>query len=347
MRIACACLFCLFTFSYLYFYQADIMAVGQHVLSGGQTSYNSLVGAVLITFMLFLLHWAVYSLTHLYTWIHALTYFPSLLVLTILTDVSPSVDEHFSFGAWLWVAPLLLVVYAGMIWFSKQIQQIKSVRSSGLFSNLMWVNVLTMTLMFFFVGIFSNHNDVFHYRMRMETLLLRGDYEKALEVGKRSLATDSSLTMLRAYALSRQGKLAERLFEYPLDGGSQALVPNGKSVKAMIFPAKKIARFTKGRQAGKDYKLMALLLDKNLAAFVSQLRTIYPTDSLLPKHYREALVLYNYLNKAPSVVYRNAALETDFHDFLVVRRKTTNPVLCQSLLRDTYGDTYWCYYAQP
>ena len=37
MRTLCAVLFITFTFTYLYFYQADVMMATQHLLSGGQT----------------------------------------------------------------------------------------------------------------------------------------------------------------------------------------------------------------------------------------------------------------------------------------------------------------------
>ena len=41
MRMACAVLFVLFTFCYLFFYQADILTVGQHILSGGGCAYHT------------------------------------------------------------------------------------------------------------------------------------------------------------------------------------------------------------------------------------------------------------------------------------------------------------------
>ena len=49
MRVMCAILFLCFSFLYLYEYQADVLAVAQHVLSDGQTHYNRTIGAVLIT----------------------------------------------------------------------------------------------------------------------------------------------------------------------------------------------------------------------------------------------------------------------------------------------------------
>lgn len=44
VKVICAILFCVFTFSYLFFYQADILRVTQHIASGGQTFYVPWVG---------------------------------------------------------------------------------------------------------------------------------------------------------------------------------------------------------------------------------------------------------------------------------------------------------------
>ena len=87
MRVICAVVFCVFTFSFLYFYQADVLAMTQHVLSGGVSSYNRTVGVLLITLVLYLLQLLVYAISGLYKRAHALTYFPSLLALTVLTLV--------------------------------------------------------------------------------------------------------------------------------------------------------------------------------------------------------------------------------------------------------------------
>ena len=62
MKALCAVLFCGFSFVYLLFYQADMLAVAQHILSGGVTTYNGLIGAIIITLVLMLLQVGVSSL---------------------------------------------------------------------------------------------------------------------------------------------------------------------------------------------------------------------------------------------------------------------------------------------
>lgn len=367
MRSVCAILFLVFTFVYLHCYQADILAVTQHELSDGRTHYSNLIGAVLITAALFLLQIGVYSLTGLRRRAHALTYFPSLLILTVLTAATEGADGRLTFGAWGIALPLLLVAYAALVYAIKQVLPYEpNFNARGLFSRLMWINVLTMVAQFLFVGLFSNHNDVFHYRMRMEQCLANKDYAGVLEAGKKSLARDSSMTMMRAYALSKEGKLAEKLFEYPITGGSKSLLPDNRSVKLLMYneafiynylgiklkqPTAPMAyldfifRHHVAKQPAADYLLCAYLLDKNLDAFARNIGRFYPLNGKqLPKHYREALTLYTHLRSNPLVDYHSSLMDTDFQDYQDMSRKFPDKTLRQNNLRLTYGNTYWYYY---
>lgn len=70
----------------LVFFQADLLAMEQHVLSGGTTHYNKTIGAVLITLVMYLLKLGVSKLTKFDGWLHILNYVPSLLLIIILTS---------------------------------------------------------------------------------------------------------------------------------------------------------------------------------------------------------------------------------------------------------------------
>ena len=367
MKVMCAILFLFFSFLYLYEYQADILAVAQHVLSDGQTHYNRTIGAVLITAVLYLLQIGVYAVTKLSKRTHAMTYFPSLLILAIITDISPNIDLHFSFGAWLVVFPLLLILYGFFVWACRQFQPYEAdVNSSGLFSRMMWINVLTMSVMFMLVGMVSNHNDVFHYRMHIEQCLLEGKDQEAVITGSQSLVSDSSLTMLRAYALSRTNQLGDKLFEYPIVGNSESLLPNGSSVRMLMYPEQKlyaylgmwfkqpfspmhyltfIERHHVAKKPACDYLLCGYLMDKNLDAFVHAIGKYYDLKSAsLPKHYREALILYTHLRSHPVIVYHSSVMDADFQDYQDMENKYADKQIRKSALRNTFGNTYWYYY---
>jgi hypothetical protein len=318
--------------------------------------------------VLYLLHLGVFAITKLTKHAHALTYFPSLLTLCLLTSPRDNFDQHFSLSLWTWFTPLLLIVYVIIVYSAMQWQPYESEKNgTGLLSRMSWTNMMIMAFMFMFVGIFSNGNDVLHYRLHIERCLKNKDYEGALKVGERSLETDSSLMMLRVSALARTGKLAEHLFEYPLVGGSSSLLPNGTSVRCVshdpgdiyrpvgAIPKNRMAveeylktlRIThQTRDAYRDYLLCSYLLDKKVDKFASELKNYYKVDSttVLPKHYREALTLYNHQHASNYNGFVDEVSEADYEDLLAMRKKYHNEQERQTRLRDAYGKTYWYYY---
>ena len=347
MRVMCAVVFFIFTFCYLYFYQADIIAMAQHVLSDGQTRYEPLIGAVLLTISLSLLQLLVFAITRLYKRAHAFTYFPSMLALLLLTCARPSaVGTGITLGPWPWLAPLLLVCFAWAAWKFYQYQPYEpKMISTGIDSQLLWTNLLTLFIMAMLVGLFSNHNDILHYRMRMENLMARGRYADALKVGRRSLQTDSSLVMLRAAALAHEGTMGDHLFEYPLVGGSEALRPDGITTKSIIFPSLEIQRYAASAKAADDYRLCTYLLQKDLNGFVRSVSKCYDLEKdQLPKHYREALTLYMHKSPNPQISFVDDVLEVDYADMRKLEQDNPHDVMRYNALHDAYGNTYWYYF---
>lgn len=358
VRVVCAIMFLAFSFIYLYCYQADILALEQHVLSGGKTHYDSLIGGIIITVALFCLQLLVSWTVKLPVRYHALAYFPSLLTLTAITGAYMN-------NVWWWLFPLLLLIYISVVWIIKSVPKLQDNEPKGLLSRTMWVNSCVLVSLFFLSGISSCGNDVLHYRLKAEQCLLRGDYEGVMNVGALSQATDSSLTMIRVYALSHVGKLGESLFEYNITPSSQTLLPNGKSVRLLLYPERDVYKYIGANfnenvspidcfryvvkrhvatKAAADYLLCGYLLDKNLDAFALNIGKYYKIDNHLPKHYREALTLYTHSRSKPVVTFHSNVMETDFHDYQSLEAKHQDKTLRQSALRDTYGDTYWYYF---
>ena len=346
MRIACVALFLTFTWAYLYFYQADILTATQHLLSDGKTHYDRTIGAVLITLALYVLHLAVLALTKITRRAHAVTYFPSLLALAVLTGIRVHADGTFDFGFWPWLSAVLLAIFVGVAFFLYKVSLLeKHIKVKVKPVRLLWGNLLLMCLMFLFVGLTANHDDVFHYRMKMENCMLQRDYRGALEAGRRSLATDSALTRLRIHALVKSGRLGEQLFEYPLVGGSAVMMPTAGRPASVFYPASRFVRFP-----AREFNLCQYLLDCNLDAFVRELaKDSVLVDSArldtLPKHYREALVLYNHLRSAPLITFHHDVMDADYADFQKLARSEADRQLRMTKLRDIYGTTYWYYYA--
>ncbi len=366
MRIVCAIVFIVFSYTYLYYFQMDMLAVAQHIWSGGHTHYNRLIGAVLITIVLQLVQYGVYLVTKLHKRSHALTYIPSFLFLMVLTDISPDIGKDTGTSCWWWLLPLLLLIWGFAVWAAKQFEPYEpEMNHRGLFSRLYWMNIVQILVMFFIVALVCSGHDTFRYRMRVEDHLINNDYQGALSIGKLSQKTDSSLTMLRIYALSRQGQLGENLFDYPLTGGSMSLLPNGVSVKCMMYPTDSIYKYFGAKPKESlapmtylklmekrkivsrqlyDYILCGYLLDRNIDAFAKNVGKYYKLDVKLPKYYREALVLYTHLRANPVIVFHDNIMDADFQDMQDIAKKTSDKLLRKEQVKETYSDTYWYYY---
>lgn len=368
VRVMCAVIFVVFSVLWLYFFQADLMAVMQHVLSKGQTVYHPTVGTIIITLVLMLLQMGVFSVVKLLRSYHALTYFPSMLLLAILTSGYPESGRSMSMSYWYWLAPLLLVLWAVGIWMISSVRPLLLKPAFGLQARTIWVNILEMALMMVGVNLLANTDAVYHYRAHAETCLMKQQLDEALTTGRRSLETDASLTMLRAYALSRKGELGERLFEYPIAGRGADLVPLQTSQsRLLILPSDSIYRhlgaiprpgmstpayfaaMERGGQAKKavgDYVLCGMLIDRNLDDFAHSISKYYDlADSLtLPRHYREALTLYVHRRSKPVVVYHHPVTEEDYRDLLELEALYKNSTERKIRVMEKYQGSYWYYF---
>ena len=80
-------------------------------------------------------------------------------------------------------------------------------------------------MMTMFIG---NTNIHFHRELAVEKALKQKEYGMALEIGKKQIDPSHALTALRAYALSKEAVLGERLFEYPQLYGAAGLLLMGE-----------------------------------------------------------------------------------------------------------------------
>lgn len=360
VKVMCALVFVAFTFLWTYFFQADVLAVTQHVLSDGKTSYNRTVGASVITLVLMLLQLGVSNIVKLNSRVHSLTYFPSMLVLSMLT----SGGETF----WYWLVPVLLALWAMTVNVARKLRLNKLKADFGLFSRVMWREIFIMALLMMGVAFFANTNAVYHYRAHMENCMKNKCFDEALATGARSYESDASLTMLRAYVLSRKSEMGERLFEYPIVGSGADLIPLSGSKSAFLFyprdslyrhlgaiprpgmdtPAflSAVQRSGQATEAVRDYVLCGLLIDRNLDGFAQAVERYYDiSDSvMLPRHYREALTLYTHQRSNPVVVFHHPITDEDYDDLQELESQYADPQERKVRVMEKYYGSYWYYY---
>lgn len=360
----CAIVFVSFTFCYLFFFQADLLFMVQHVLSGGTTHYNRTIGAVLLTTVLYLIQLCLNRFIRFDGIYHAISYIPSLTIMALLTSADTDFDVNGYTGKTIFLSAFILagfIVFAFI--YTTKLRPAPYSTSSG----QLWKSLFIMCMLFLFTCAIGNTDRVFHYRLKVEGLIRSKDYKEALTVGEKSDDTDESLTMLRIFALSRTKQLGERLFEYPIPkGGSEMLLPDGAKAKCMSFSSTEITKPLSYRKKGNmdamqylsyienqglamksvsDYLLCGYLLDKNLDGFVKEIvRKYNVTSPSLPKHYKEALTLYTHLRANPILIYHSEIMDADYADFQKLEKTYSDERLRRSYVRDTYGNTYWFYY---
>lgn len=366
VRVMTCALLAVFVFSYLYFFQSEAIALAQHELSGGQTSFHPLIGSVVLTCLFFLIQNLLFRILPLPEKIYPLTFIPSTVLLLLTTAFTPDVSHVSLFmcgGALL----LWLVLSLSFLLRKASGSDTAASRKGGFLSATLCCLALLLL-----VGVAGRNDDVSHYEMRAAALLNEGRYEKALEVGEKSLATSRLLTALRAYAMSHAEEgLPEHLFEMPLPtGGSEALFLLPSDTARALFYADSLYRFLGARPRpgerssayfkrvaenyrrfayrapARDYWLCSLLLDKQLDRFAEELPKYYAVNdsSSLPKSYAEALLLYNRLRTQPVVVYRNEAFSANLRDFVEMESQYPSSRQRSNYLRRSYGDTYYWYY---
>ena len=189
IRFSCGLLFMLFSFLYLYCIQGDLLAEAQFVFSNGVTTYSILLGALVITALLQMLQWLVCLVFRGFPdrW-YAISYFPSFLFFSIITDVNRSVFDSFSLGSWKWLIPLALLLFVGSAIFIKKRASAEDYSSPVISMNL-WPNYLILLVMILCTGSIPSTTDVYHYELKTERLIMSKEYEDACKVGVKSLAS--------------------------------------------------------------------------------------------------------------------------------------------------------------
>lgn len=338
--------------------------MAQYSLSNGVTHYNRMIGAILITFSLQLLQTGVSAVMRLHHRIYAFTYFPSLLILATITNISALIDAGSCLWILVWDIILFLILWGAFVFVSHLIV-LKMISPSIESLQGIWSNVMIISLSFFATGLIGNSDSVFHYRLRIERALQDRNFAEALHVGKNSLEADCTLTMLRVYALAREGRLGEELFTYPVKGTSADIVPTENGTRCMMYPVdsiyralgaiplkdmdatsylKTMMRSGQATQCVKDYILCGYLIDKKIDMFVHALPTFYDINDSLPKHYREALILYTHLRSNPQIIYHNSIMDTDFEDLQALETKYSSFLARKRVVFGHYSGTYWWYY---
>ena len=363
IRIICAVLFATFSFLYINLFQGELLALVQDHLAQGPTSNNAFVTALLITVLLIALQYFLNRAGKLHGCYEALSYLPSCVLLALITKV----DSTYSYSWVQWVvAPLVVsILYVLIVWINRNTLQLREAK----FLNSLIPNLGVLVALFLFTGWYGNNSSVEHMELAAWKHTHDGNYERVLEVGKKSSDCNADLTALRNLALAKTGQLGDKLLAYPQSYGSAGLLMNRYNVQTPSYGAaeyysllgvtpyggEKAPAFYKRltqQSSSEEYSNLyaaSLLLDKELEAFVAfTVDSNQPAETLseAPKHYQEAWMIYNEQHPfTPISFVPSATVAQRYQNYLALREQYANePIVMQNLCKRQFGNTYWYYY---
>jgi hypothetical protein len=365
LSVACGFLFSAFSIVYLAVFQKDVMEALHYSLAQGKTVYAPWASAIILTVVLLLIRWGINGLVGLKGPLKALSYFPCYLLLGVLTDVTHNVYHGGGIDAsWATLLPVLLVVYGMVGWLLARAARlwINPEIPTGVVINTNLITLLGLCLMTVGIGNTDIH---FHHELQAEEALRHQDYPLALQVGEKSMDPSRNFTALRAYAMSREGTMGEKLFRYPQLYGAAGLLISTSNEKALRLNAdslyvylgaspklgesamsffQRICEEETGNHTTLDYYLSALLLEKKLDTFVSKFQELYTVRDSIPWYYRQALFLYEKMHPSVKAAETDEVMEEWWQKYTAKQQELSGNAGEANWMRRDFRDTYWWYY---
>lgn len=361
----CATLFAIFSFLFIAKYQSPLLELFYEKVATGKLKYNAYVVGGTISL----------ALTALALWLNryagfkrewtAFSYIPSVLILSFITDIDRSLYiGGFNYVKWIIVFITGIFVYAlfSFILHKMLFAKIKNIAMSA--NRILWRNLILFVILFSLTGILSNSEENFKREALVAFYYKKGETEKALKVASLSRTASHPLTVQRAYILAKEGILGERLFEYPQYYGAKGLLPKERqnsplipdSVFALLGVApqpeesstellERALHADDSKNRTRDYYLSALLLDRRIVEFADAIKKLYPDCDIenLPKHYKEALLLYASIEN-DSAYIADSVIQKQFEAFVSLESQYDDFFIRSNYLRRNFGQTYWWYY---
>lgn len=363
--LICGLIFAIFSFTYLYAFQRDLLGAVHYTLSHGLTHYVALPSALTITAILLLLRWGVNTLLGLKSIIRALAYFPSFLTLAALTDVSRTILTASYQSEWLWQLPVGILCFAIIAFILRRF--LRNFLNEYIHPLALLVSNLLIMISFCVLTVsIGNTNRDLHFELKAERLIREGNFSAAANVGATVGHATRTLTVLRAYALARSGSLGDQLFAYPqsyrskglffADDSTKTLRMTNDSIYALLgvrpqmgvtpdtaFLAS-VCRKGIGRHIALEYYLSGLLLEKQLPRFASEVRQYYFSDETLPQYFQQALLMYHSQYPTDTIPPIATSIREEYDRYLQLKRDTHNDINQKVRMKEAEGHTYWWYY---
>ena len=365
----CATLFAVFAFLFTGVYQAPLLEAFYNEVSTGKLDYNPLLVGGIVSILLTALALWLNRFAKLRREWTALAFLPSALLLAFITDIDRGLYTGGGFSnSWIIIFVSGGLLY-GLVAFLLRRVLFEKIKDVAMVTNrVLWRNMMLIVLLICLVGTLSNSDSDFKRETQVMSHLSRGDTVKALRVGEKSLEASRELTVMRAYILGACNQLGERFFEYPQHYASDGLLPAVQRTSPLVPDSvysllgtmpldgelsgdflNRLAHTDSAASVVKDYWLTSLLLDKRLIEFKNEVIAIYGADAVdtLPKHYREALMLYADIADSVEVLpftLNDEAMRANLDALRLEESKHSDSFIRGNYVRQSFGHTYWWYF---
>lgn len=376
MTWICLLFFILFAMYFYMYQQRDVIALVHFIKSQGDTAQYRFIPALLGMFLSLLPSFILLKLLHFSLKMKAAAFLPSYVLLGLISSTSPAAGSNVlhtpMFQAIVMIVISALIIIVAVTRYSDSSEH-------GQFQKYLYTNVLITCLGLLFTIDLSANDRLLHSQLQTERLASQGDWKGVLSSANDPTCQNRNITAMHVLALSKQGILADELFTVPGLESSQSLLPDTTEAVRLYgadsivycwlgavpardshltvhrFLEKALQRRLKQRQDTlytqhesirtkvlADYYLCSLLLDRRLNEFVSQLPRFYHINDSLPRHYREAYVMYQRRAKNIDKPLLDEATTESYQDFLkIMSENKHNKNQQRKACLDMYDGTYW------
>ena len=277
----CGILFSVFAFSWLFFFQRELLWAENRVLFSADNglriwmfNHHFLVSLAL-TAISVLLAIPGRLLLRFKKGLYACNYLLSAAFLGVITGYDGESLFGQSFTEWIVTGAFMFVLFLVCKIVASVPKSEYNDRPRTLAGNL-----LILSLLFAATSYLGNTDENLHRRLRMEQLYAEGEYSGVLEIGRHEEESDKTIDLLRAKAMLNLSpdsnpvgsEIGELLFSYS------------------ISDSKALSNFL-GSMGNDQAYLASCLLDGNLQAFSDTID--FDAYKIMPTYYMQALVLAN------------------------------------------------------
>ena len=364
MNLVCSLLFAFFSFVYLYIFQSDVLEALHYSLAHGRTTFAPLATALILTVVFVVLNLVASDVLKLRGRYHVLSYIPTFIVLASLTDVRRGVytSSYSSYNIWLYPLLVLLVIVA-LYFLGKAIYRPDKTEKDFLVAINYNLGLLTiLSCLTLWAG---NTDGDFHHEVAIERKIRDGKFKDAMMVGNKANAASRTFSALRAFAMAQEDKMGENIFEYPQDYGADGLFFSDNPVDLQRFNNDSISQFLglamgpndniitrlraacyddQANHSALDYYLTALLLRKDVPTFSHALADFFTKEDEQPKHYREAIVMYQSSHPDYELSINDSTIIKKYIEYKSKQGSFASYLEEYKWMRNVYSRTYWWYH---